>query len=151
MSTPRKMHPHDVGLPEPIVRKRRHSRRVARIMLTIAAVTALAGWTIFGGSIFSAIRIRNQSPYQAIIAYVILIVSSATFILGLWYLLLAQVDRVARMVESDDSDDVSSPHLCPNCGWGFDGPDRFCRHCGKPLGASISASAGAAVEGQATR
>jgi hypothetical protein len=139
------MHPHDVGLPEPIVRKRRHSRRIARVMLTIAVITALPGWLLLLS------RMKSQSPYQAIIAYGFLIVSSATFILGLWYLLLAQVDRVARMVESDENDDVSATHLCPNCGWGFDGPDRFCRHCGKPLGASISASAGIAPESQTAR
>jgi hypothetical protein len=131
------MHPHDVGLPEPIVRKRRRNRRVAHIMLTIFAITALIGWPIFGGSILSAQRLKSQSPYQAIIAWALLIVSSTTLVLGLWYLLLAQVERVARIVEADDGEPGPERRLCPNCGWFFDVPDRFCRHCGKPLGASI--------------
>ena len=71
-------------------------------MLVVAGVTAAAGWVVFGTSIFSAIRIKEQSPYQAIIAYGLLIVSSATLVIGLWYLLLAQVQRVARIVEAED-------------------------------------------------
>jgi hypothetical protein len=133
-----KTHPHDVGLPEPVIRKRQKSRRVARLMLIIAVLTAIAGWSLFGSSIFSAIKIRDQSPSLAIVAYAILIVSSVTLVLGLWYLLLAQVERIARMV--DVSEEESGPILrCANCGWSHDAPDRFCRHCGKPLGASIGA------------
>jgi len=109
-------------------------------MLTVAVITALAGWPLLGRSIISAIGMKTQSPYQAIIAYGLLIVSSATLVLGLWYLLLAQVERVARIVESDEGESDPARRLCPNCGWFFDSPDRFCRHCGKPLGASISAA-----------
>jgi hypothetical protein len=119
-------------------------RRVARIMLIVAALTALAGWPLLGRSIFSAIKMTPQSPYEAIVAYGLLIVSSATLVLGLWYLLLAQVERVARIVEADETDDtpqVPGPHLCGNCGWFFDPPDRFCRHCGKSLGTTVMAPA----------
>ncbi|HUO08244.1 MAG TPA: zinc ribbon domain-containing protein [Phycisphaerae bacterium] len=137
MTAPQKIHPHDVGLPEPAIRKRRKSRRFARIMLTIAVITALAGWPLLGQSVVSAIRMRTQNPYQAIIAWAILIVSSVTLVLGLWYLLLAQVERVARIVEADETLDPSQ-RLCPNCGWFFDPPDRYCRHCGKPLGMTIA-------------
>jgi hypothetical protein len=136
---PQKIHPHDVGLPEPAIRKRRKSRRFARIMLTIAVITALAGWPLLGQSVLSAIRMKTQNQYQAIIAWAILIVSSVTLVLGLWYLLLAQVERVARIVEADESEPDPANRLCPNCGWFFDPPDRFCRHCGKPLGTSIAA------------
>ena len=38
---PAKIHPSDVGLPEPAVRKRRRSRRLARVMLTVAVLTAV--------------------------------------------------------------------------------------------------------------
>ncbi len=127
------------------MRKRRRSRRVARIMLTIAVITALPGWLLLLS------RMKTQSPYQAIVAYALLVASSVTLVLGLWYLLLAQVERVARIVEADDAEGDAARHLCPNCGWGFDGPDRFCRHCGKPLGASIGASAGTSVESRAIR
>ena len=72
-------------------------------------------------------------------AYGLLIVSSATLVLGLWYLLLAQVERVARIVEADETPTENEPRLCGNCGWFFDSPDRFCRHCGKPLGTSVMA------------
>jgi hypothetical protein len=141
MQPPAKIHPHDVGLPPGVIRKRRRERRLARIMLIIFALTALAGWRIFGQSIFSAVTLKDQSPYQAIIAYGLLIVSSVTLILGLWYLLLAQVERIARMVDVDGGDDGETApggkKSCPNCGWSLDAPDRFCRHCGKPQGASI--------------
>jgi hypothetical protein len=134
-----KIHPSDVGLPEGAIRKRRRSRRFARIMLTIALITALAGWPMLGWSFSSAIKLTAQSPYLAIVAYGLLIVSSVTLVLGLWYLLIAQVARLARIVEAEDEGDAVR-RLCPNCGWFFDAPDRFCRHCGKPLGTSISAS-----------
>jgi hypothetical protein len=137
--TATKTHPHDVGLPEPAIRRRRRSRRVARLMLVIAILTAVPGWSLLGTSIFSAIKIQDQSPALAIVAYALLIVSSITLVLGLWYLLLAQVERVARMVEADE--DPVVPLRCPNCGWNHDPPDRFCRHCGKPLGATIAAPA----------
>jgi hypothetical protein len=136
MLLPKKIHPAEVGLPARIIRRRRRERRIARLMLIIAGLTALAGWTLLGRSIHSAITIIDQSPYLAIIAYALLIVSSVTLVLGFWYLLLAQVERVARIVESDEDEDPAR-RLCQNCGWFFDAPDRFCRHCGKPLGASI--------------
>ena len=139
MTAPQKIHPHDVGLPEPAIRKRRRSRRVAHIMLTIFLITALAGWTILGDAVRSAVRMKSQNPFQAIGAWALLIVSSTTLVLGLWYLLLAQVERVARIVEADDTDPDPAHRLCPNCGWFFDPPDRYCRHCGKPLGTSIAA------------
>jgi hypothetical protein len=133
MTAPHKVHPHDVGLPEPAIRKRRRSRRFARIMITFAFLTAIPGWPLL------LFRMKDQAPYQAIVAYALLIVSSITLVLGLWYLLLAQVERVARIVEADDTDPDPAHRLCPNCGWFFDPPDRYCRHCGKPLGTSIAA------------
>jgi hypothetical protein len=136
--TTEKVHPHDVGLPEPVVRRRRRSRRVARIMLITAALTAAAGWPLYYNSIFFAIKLKDQPPSLAIVAYVLLIISSVTLVLGLWYLLLAQVERVARMIEAPE-DFTEAPALrCANCGWAYDSPDRFCRHCGKPLGTSIA-------------
>ena len=139
MTAPQKIHPHDVGLPEPAIRKRRRSRRVAHIMLTIFLVTALAGWIIFGDAVRSAVRMKSQNPFQAIGAWALLIVSSTTLVLGLWYLLLAQVERIARIVEADEADPDPAHRLCPNCGWFFDPPDRYCRHCGKPLGTNVAA------------
>jgi hypothetical protein len=133
MTLPAKIHPHDIGLPERAIRVRRRSRRAARIMLTIAVLTALPGWPLL------LTHVKSQSPYQAIIAYALLIVASVTLVLGLWYLLLAQVERVARIIESDDTEPDPARRLCQNCGWFFDAPDRFCRHCGKPLGTSIVA------------
>lgn len=134
MTLPEKMHPHDVGLPETVVRKRRRSRRFARVMLTIAILAAIPGWSLL------LFRVNEQAPYQAIVAYGLLIISSITLVLGLWYLLLAQVERIARIVDADELEATPVQRLCPNCGWFFDNPDRFCRHCGKPLGASISAA-----------
>ena len=141
MTKPPKPNPYDLGLPEAAVRKRRRSRRVARWMLIIAALTALSGWPLFGRSIFSAIHMTDpsQSQFQVILAYILLIISSITLVLGLWYLLLAQVERVARIVESDDAPPDPAKRLCPNCGWFFDPPDRYCRHCGKSLSTSVSA------------
>jgi hypothetical protein len=138
MLVPKKLHPAEVGLPARVIRRRRRERRIARWMLIVAVLTALAGWPLLGRSIFSAINLKDQSPYQAIIAYGLLIVSSATLVLGLWYLLLAQVEGVARIVEAHESDEEApNPRLCGNCGWFFDPPDRYCRHCGKPLNTSI--------------
>jgi hypothetical protein len=104
-------------------------------MLTVAVITALPGWLLLLS------RMKSQEPYQAIFAYALLIVSSVTLVLGLWYLLLAQVERVARIIESDETEPDPARRLCGNCGWFFDAPDRFCRHCGKPLGTSIGAPA----------
>ncbi len=139
-----KIHPHDVGLPEPAVRRRRKSRRVARMMLITAGFSAVAGWTLYYNSIHWAVNAQEQPPALAIIAYGLLIISSVTLVLGLWYLLLAQVERVARIIEAPEED--ASPALrCLNCGWTHDPPDRFCRHCGKPLGTSIAAPPPSAV------
>ncbi|MCL2640507.1 MAG: zinc ribbon domain-containing protein [Phycisphaerales bacterium] len=127
------LNPNDAGLSETAICTRRRSHRLARLMLITAALTAVAGWALFGTSIFSAIHIKEQSPYRAIIAYALLIVSSATLVLGFWYLLLAQVQRIAHIVESEESLTAPERPLCPNCGWPRDPPDRFCRHCGKGL------------------
>ena len=135
MITSHKVHPHDVGLPEPAVRKRRRSRRLAKIMLVIAIVTAVAGWALFGTSIFNAIHIREQAPSLAIVAYGLLIVSSATLVLGLWYMLLAQVERLARIVDAAELEEVSAEpadlEKCPDCQEHRDASDRFCRNCGR--------------------
>jgi hypothetical protein len=132
MTSSEKIHPSDVGLPEPAIRARRRSRRVARIMLTVCVATAIAGWSLYSWSVSSAVKLREQPFNLVIVAYGLLIVSSATLILGLWYLLLAQVERLARMVDVEElAPDVAL--RCHNCGWTVDGPDRFCRHCGKAL------------------
>jgi len=125
-----KIHPHDVGLPEPVIRKRRRSRRLAWIMLSIAIVTAICGWRLLGTSIFSAIHIKDQPPSLAIIAYAFLIVSSATLVLGLWYMLLAQVERLARMV---DAAELEETRTCTKCHRILDAGDRFCRDCGQAV------------------
>jgi len=131
MISTHKIHPHDVGLPEGAVRKRRRSRRLARIMLSTALVTAAAGWFLFGTSIFNAVHIKDQPPSLAIVAYALLIISSATLVLGLWYILLAQVERLARMVDTTELG--APPSVCPQCQHAFDVGDRFCRHCGSAL------------------
>ncbi|HEY4329656.1 MAG TPA: hypothetical protein VGN88_07960 [Phycisphaerae bacterium] len=129
-----KVHPHDIGLPEPVVRKRRRSRRVGAIMLSVAVVTAGLGWFLFGTSIFNAVHIKDQSPLLAIGAYAILIVSSVTLVLGFWYLLLAQVERVARMVDASELEEMSlDGEPCPSCRRKAAAEDRFCRHCGASL------------------
>jgi hypothetical protein len=134
MTSPHKVHPHDVGLPEVTVRKRRRSRRLAMIMLAIAAVTAAAGAVLFRASVFNAVHIQEQPPSLAIVAYAILIVSSVTLVLGLWYLLLAQVERLARMVDAGEIDVPAAPDTaCPQCRGKVEGTDRFCRHCGAAL------------------
>ncbi len=127
------VHPHDVGLPKALIRKRRRFRRIGYLMLLIAACTALPGWFLYGVSIWGAFTVSQVTLPQAIIAYSLLIVSSITLVLGLWYLLLAQVRRLARVVEGGGEQTSRPPRLCANCGWSFDESDRFCRHCGKPL------------------
>jgi hypothetical protein len=110
---------------------------MASIMLPIAIATAIAGWALFGSSIFSAIRLKDQPPSLAIVAYGLLIISSITLVLGLWYLLLAQVERLARMVDADDLPPTEAQSArCSSCGWPCDPPDRFCRHCGHALNVS---------------
>lgn len=132
-----RVNPHDVGLPEPIIRKRRRSRRMAGIMLGVALATAVVGWSMFGTSIFNAIHIKEEAPSQAIIAYVLLIISSATLVLGFWYLLLAQVQRVARMVDAQELEALAGMgEPCPGCRRRMDAGDRFCRHCGAAISQS---------------
>jgi Kef-type K+ transport system membrane component KefB len=133
MLSSEKISPRDIGLPEPVIRKRRRSRRLAGIMLTIALVTAIAGWSLFGTSIFNAIHIKEESPSLALFAYALLIVSSATLVLGFWYLLLAQMERLARMVEAPETEESAAPTRCAGCHCPCDPADRFCRHCGKSL------------------
>ena len=133
MISTHKVHPHDVGLTEGAVRKRRRSKRMAKIMISIALVTAGAGWFIFGTSMFDAVHIRDQPFSRAIVAYSLLIVSSATLVLGFWYILLAQVERLARIVDAAELE--SPPALCAQCQHPFDMGDRFCRHCGAALSA----------------
>ena len=111
-------------------------------MLAIAVLTAVPGWGLYGLAIHLALRRPGQDSGPVVIAaYVLLIVSSITLVLGLWYLLLAQVRRIARMAEVEELEvpEGAAPPLCSNCGWFFDPPDRFCRHCGKPLSDAIPA------------
>jgi Kef-type K+ transport system membrane component KefB len=134
-------HLHDVGLPEPIVRKRRRSRRMATIMLAVALATAIAGWVLFGTSIVNAIHIKEEAPSRAIIAYVLLIISSATLVLGFWYLLLAQVQRLARMVDAQELEELSATgETCASCHRRSAEGDRFCRYCGAALPAEGEAT-----------
>jgi zinc-ribbon domain len=133
----KQVHPHDVGLPRSVVRKRRRFRRIGYIMLLVTLVTAIPGWFYFGASLWNAFSINGVTFIQGVVAYTLLIISSVTLVLGLWYLLLAQVRRVAYMVEGPvESDPPAPPRICQNCGWAHDATDRFCRHCGKPLAAT---------------
>jgi hypothetical protein len=134
MMTAQKVHPHDIGLPEPIIRKRRRSRRLAKIMLSIALVTAGAGWFLFGTSIFNSVHFKDQPASLAIFAYAFLIISSATLVLGLWYLLLTQVQRLARMVDAAELDESLGGKVreCPACHH-RGGEGNFCSHCGAAL------------------
>lgn len=134
MMTAQKVHPHDIGLPEPIIRKRRRSRRLAKIMLSIALVTAGAGWFLFGTSIFNSVHIKDQPASLAIFAYAFLIVSSVTLVLGLWYLLLTQVQRLARMVDAAELDESlgGKARECTACHH-RGGEGNFCSHCGATL------------------
>src|SRR5271155_4943081 len=88
------VHPHDQGLPRSVVRKRRRFRRIAYIMLLVTIVTAVPGWLFLGASFWSAKSINSMTFIQGAIAYTLLTISSITLVLGLWYLLLAQVRRV---------------------------------------------------------
>lgn len=133
----RSTHPHDADLPPRVIRKRRRQRRFARIVIVLAVVFGIGGWVIYATSILNAINIREDSPARVIIAWALLSASSIMLVLGLWYLLLAQVQRIARMVEGEPDPERGTTPLCPNCGWFLDPPDRFCRHCGKPLGGTI--------------
>src|SRR6185295_3030742 len=103
-----RVNPHDIGLPEPIVRTRRHSRRMAGIRMVVATTTAAAGWALFGTSIFNAIHIRAEAPSRAIIAYALLVVSGTTLVLGFWYMLLAQVQRIARIVDAQELEEIAA-------------------------------------------
>src|ERR1041385_8271442 len=129
MMTSQKIHPHDIGLSETAIRKRQRSRRLARIMLTIALITAAAGWFLFGTSIFNAIHIKDQPPSLAIVAYALLIISSATLVLGFWYILLAQVERLAHMVENAEGEaeqELAPPaSTCSGCKRSVETSDRF--------------------------
>ncbi len=135
MTTAPKIHPHDVGLPAAAIRKRRRSRRLGILMLSIALVTAAAGWILFGTSIFNAIHIKEQSPSLAIFAYGFLIVSSATLVLGFWYLLLTQVERLARMVDAAELDELHQniAATCDSCGKKVAPTDQFCPQCGAKI------------------
>jgi len=134
MNAPPKIHPHDVGLPEAAVRKRRRSRRLATIMLAIALITAAGGWFLFVMSLLSAMRVKDQPPSLVVVAYALLIVSSITLVLGFWYMLRAQVERLSRMVDAADLEASGAPGTaCPQCQHQVGTGDRFCRHCGRAL------------------
>ncbi len=138
-------HSHDDGLPPQIIRKRKQARHVARWMLTVAVLTAIPGWALFSWSVISATRVGADNIVRPIVAYGLLIISSVTLVLGLWYLLLAQVRRIARMVGEDEVLVAHPQPVCPNCGWPRDIPDRFCRHCGKALPAMHDAAGSSAA------
>jgi len=128
--TPDDIHPHDADLPKAVRRKRDRNRSMARWLLTFAVLCAAPGWGLYALSFRDFMK---QSPFLVIVAYVFLIISSVTLVLGFWYLLLAQVQRLARIAGEEDVDAPQPRPLCQNCGWFYDAPDRFCRHCGKPL------------------
>ena len=134
MISSHKVHPHDLGLPETVVRKRRRNRKLAAIMLAIALITAAGGWFLFCTSIINAMRIKDQPPSLVIVAYALLIVSSATLVLGLWYMLLAQMERLVRMVDAAELEELKAPAAtCPQCQRQAKAGDRFCRQCGAAL------------------
>lgn len=113
---------------------------MAGIMLGVALATAVAGWVVFGTSIFNAIHIKEEAPSRAIIAYGLLIISSATLVLGFWYLLLAQMQRLARMVDAQELEALSATgEPCPTCHRRAAAEDRFCRHCGAALSPDATA------------
>src|ERR1044071_4548410 len=79
-------------------------------------MTGVAGWPLFGASVSNAIHIKDQPQSLVIIAYIFLIISSATLVLGLWYLLIAQVELLARMVDIAELDDPAAhPRHCSEC------------------------------------
>ena len=133
MVSTRKLHPHDIGLPEPAIRKRRRSRRLSTILLSVALVTAAMGWPLYGSTIVDALRIKDRPPTQVFIAYVLLMVSSVTLVLGLWYALLAQVERLARIVDAAELDGQFLAINCPKCRHVAEMGDRFCGQCGAPI------------------
>ena len=113
---------------------------MAGVMLGVAVGTAIVGWGLFGTSIFNAIHIKDEAPSRAIIAYGLLVVSGATLVLGFWYLLLAQVQRIARMVDAQELEEMSATgEVCPSCRRKSTDGDRFCRHCGTSLAANRQA------------
>jgi hypothetical protein len=133
MIVARKLNPHDVGLPAPAIRKRRRSRRLSLMMLTIAVVTAAMGWPLYGATMLDALRMRDQPVTHVVVAYVLLIASSFTLVLGLWYALLAQMERLARIVDAAELEAPLTQITCPKCQEASDSSDRFCRHCGTAL------------------
>jgi amino acid transporter len=134
MSSLPKVHPHDVGLPETAVRRRRRSRRLATIMLAIALIIAAGGWFLFVMSMLSAMRVKDQPPSLVIVAYALLIVSSITLVLGFWYMLRAQMERLSRMVDVADLEEPGAPGAAsPRCQRQAGAGDRFCRQCGTAL------------------
>jgi hypothetical protein len=143
---PAELHPHDVGLPAGAVRKRQNNRYLAYWMIATAIVTAVPGWFLYGLSVRNAHRMAEDAPLLVIAAYVLLIISSATLVLGLWYLLLAQVRRIAHITGEEEIDTGPEKRLlCKNCGWFFDPPDRYCRHCGKLLREEPTSHGAAAI------
>lgn len=129
------VHPHDEGLPQSVIRKRRRFRRIGYWMLLAAVLSAIPGWFIYVAAVIHPLSSgQNHGILSAVLGYGLLIISSITLVLGLWYLLLAQVRRLARMVEGSAEGTVVDRLRCANCGWPCEAPDRFCRHCGKPLG-----------------
>ena len=133
MIATRKLHPHDVGLSEPAIRKRRRSKRLATIMLSVALVTAALGWPLYGSTIIAALQIKDQPPTRVFIAYALLLVSSVTLVLGFWYALLAQVERLARIVDAAELEAPLTQIACNQCKLVGEAGDRFCRQCGAPL------------------
>ncbi len=134
-SIPPPVHPHDEGLPQSVIRKRRRFRHIGYWMLLLAVLSAIPGWFVYGVAVIHPLSSgQSHEIFSAVLGYGLLIISSITLVLGLWYLLLAQVRRLARMVEGGTEGTVLNPLRCANCGWPCEPPDRFCRHCGKPLG-----------------
>ncbi len=130
------IHPHDRNLPASVVRKRRRFRRIGYLMLAIAVLTAAPGWALYGVAIWNVFSLRHFTFLHAVVAYGLLIFSSVALVLGLWYLLLAQARRLSIMVDGGtEGGGEKAQARCGNCGWPRDYPDRFCRHCGKPLSA----------------
>ena len=102
-------------------------------MLTVAVVTAAMGWPLYGATMMDALRMRDQPITHVIGAYVLLIVSTITLVLGLWYALLAQMERLARMVDAAELEPSLTQITCPRCHQDAEAADHFCRHCGSSL------------------